>query len=380
MNIERLHAIAIAVLDDINKTNTDSTLQQIVNALQNQINRPQEPAFQQQVSEHLKTLYASLENAPSNDFSPTWKQALKELNIHGLLGNNLRNQIKEIFERNQITPSIALEELRKLHGQLAARKTSLEQVAASFKQLEIGAEELKAGQCEVGVLVPRLAINNRLNEFADDLDELNKIFAVFSELTTGTRPGFEIRSISSSDFSVFLDMLPVAAAAIAVATERIVSVYKQILEIRKLHGELKNQGVPNKALKDILSHANSRMKEEIEKLIPELLDKYYGNKDKGRRSELTTELHFSLSKIANRIDKGYNVEIRVRPLSEEEQAAKEGEQAPQDAEHIQVILAASKNIEFLKLEGEPILTLPESQDSAEKKPEKKQDSAEEKKE
>ncbi len=369
MNTERLHAIAIAVLADINSTNTESTLQQLVKALQNQINRPQEPAFQQQVSEHLKTLYASLENAPSNDFSPTWKQALKELGIHELLGNNLRNQIQKIFERNQITPSVALEELQSLHEQLATRKTSLEQIVASFKQLEIGAEELEPGQCEVGILVPRLAINNRLSEFANDLGELNEIFGSFSELTTGTRPGFEIRSISSSDLNVFLGMHPVVVAGIAVAVERVVALYKQILEIRKLHGELKNQGVPNKELKGVLNHANNMMKEEIEKLIPELLDKYYDNKDKARRNELTTELRFSLNKIAKRIDKGYSVEVRVQPLSEKEQAAGKGEQASKDAEHIQVILAASKNLEFLRLEGEPILTLPESQDSAEEKKE-----------
>lgn len=369
MNIERLHAIAIAIIDDINTTKTDSTLQQLVTSLQNQVNQPQSPEFQQQVSEHLKTLYASLANAPSNSFSPAWKQALKELRVNDLLGANLSNHVREIFERNQITPSVAFEELQSLHKQLATRKTSLEQVVASFKQLEIGAEELEPGQCEVGILVPRLAINNKLNEFANDLNELNKIFGAFSETTTGTRPGFEIRSISSSDLNVFLEMLPVVAAGIAVAVERVVGLYKQLLEIRKLHGELKNQGVPNKELKGISNHADSIMKDGIEQLITDLLDKYYNNRDKGRRNELATELRFSLSKIAKRIDKGYSLEVRVQPIPEEEQAAEKGEQASEDAEHIQVILAASRNLEFLRLEGEPILTLPESQDNAEGKKE-----------
>lgn len=369
MNTERLHAIAIAIIGDINSTNTESTLQQLVKALQNQVNQPQAPEFQQQVSQHIKTLYASLADAPSNYFSPVWKQALKELGIHALLGNNLRNQIQEIFQRNQITPSVAFEELQSLHKQLSARRTSLEQVVTSFKQLEIGAEELQPGQCEVGFLVPRLAINNRLDGFAKDLNELDKILGTFSELTTGTRPGFEIRSISSSDLNVYLQMLPIAAAGIAFAVERLVGLYKQILEIRKLHAELKSQGVPTKNLKDILTHANNMMKEGIEHLVTDLLDKYYVSKDKERRHELGTELGFSLNKIAKRIDKGYSIEVRVQPLSEEEQAAEEGEQVSANAEHIQVILAASKNLEFLRLEGEPILTLPESQDIAEEKKE-----------
>lgn len=371
MNVERLHAIAIAIIDDISSTKAESTLQQLVKALQNQASQPQAPQFQQQVSQHLTTLTTTLKDAPSNSFSPAWKETLKELGLHDLLGNNLLIRIQEIFQRNQITPSVALEELQTLNKQLTTRKASLEQIISSFRNLGIGAEELEPGKCEVGVLIPRLAINNKLNEFASDLNELNGIFGTFSELTTGTRPDFDIRSISSSDLNVFLTMLPVVAAGIAVAVERIVGIYKQILDIRKLHGELKNRGVTTKELQGVSNHANNKMKEEIEQLITELLDKYYDKKDEGRRHELTTELRFSLNKIAQRIDKGYSVEIRVQPLSEEEKTAKKGGRASEDAEHIQVILAASKGLEFLRLEGEPILTLPESQNTAEDKKERK---------
>ncbi|MBF8265457.1 MAG: hypothetical protein HW384_1321 [Dehalococcoidia bacterium] len=366
MNIERLHAIATAIIADINNTKTASTLQQLVESLQNQVNQPQSPQFQKQVSQHLDALYVSLANAPSNNFSPAWKQALKELGVHDLLGANLSNHVREIFERNQITPSVALQRLQSLSKQLVTCKTSLEQVISSFQQLNIGAEKLEPGKCELGILVPRKAINNNLNEFADDIIKLNKIFSTFSELTTGTRPGFEIRSISSSDLNVFLAMPLATAAAVAVAVERVVSLYKQILEVRKLHGELKNQGVPRKSLKGVENHANIIMVKGIDKLVTELLKKYYKNKDEGRRNELDTELHYSLKAIATRIDKGYSVEVRVQPISEKQQASEKNDKVPKDTEHINTILGVSKNLEFLRLEGDPILTLPESQDVVKK--------------
>jgi hypothetical protein len=364
MNTERLHAIATAIIDDINVTTTATTLQQLVASLQNQVNQPQSPQFQQQVSQHLNTLYTSLANAPSNNFSPAWKQALKELGVHDLLGANLSNHVREVFERNQITPSVALQELQSLHKQLVSCKTSFEQVISSFQQLKIGADKLEPGQCELGILVPRKAINNELNGFADDLSELNRIFGTFSELTTGTRPGFQIRSISSSDLNVFLQMLPVVVASIAIAVERVVGLYKQILEIRKLHGELKEQGVPKKVLKGVETHANTIMGQGIDRLVTELLKKYYKNKDEGRRNELDTELHFSLNTIARRIDKGYSVEVRVQPISSKPEAAEKIDKVSKDAEHIKTILGVSKKLEFLRLEGDPILTLPESQDVA----------------
>jgi len=129
MNTERLHAIARAVIDDINTTNSEATLQQIVESLQNQVNQPQAPEFQNQVSQSLTTIYEALEKSLSNSFSPAWKQALGELGLEGYLGTKLKIRIKEIFERNQITQAVALQELNEINTQLKQKKSSLEPVA-----------------------------------------------------------------------------------------------------------------------------------------------------------------------------------------------------------------------------------------------------------
>ncbi len=361
MNTERLHTIAIAVLDDIKTTKLRETLKQLVGALQNQISQPQAPQFQPQVSEHLKTLYASLSAAPSNDFSPAWKQALQELGLDGLLGKSLQVRIEGIFERHPITLSIALEELSKLQNQLTSYGGALEQIVSGFKQMNIGAEELEPGQCEIGVIIPRSAIQNKLGEFADDLEDLDGIFGTFAELTTGeSPPGFEIRSVSSSELSVFLEMLPIVAASIALSVERLVKVYKDILEIIEKHRELRERGVTKNQLKGVEEHIDQRMKDEIEKLTKELLKKYKV-KDEPRRNELRNAVKLSLNKIANRIDKRYSFEIRAKPISDEE-AAEKGT-APEDKEYINAVISASKNVEFLKPGGPPILSLPESQEN-----------------
>lgn len=359
MNIERLHAIAVAILNDINNTHADTNLQQIIKALNSQINQPQEPQFQQQVSQHLQTLYTSLSSAPSNEFSPAWKQTLQELDVYDILGTRLAVRIQQICERNQITPSVALEELQKIHSQLTKAKNALDQIVSAFHDLNISAEELELGQCEIGILVPRLAVNNRLKEFGKDLEELDNLFGTFSEVTTGSRPGFEIRSISSSDLSVFLSTAPVVCAAIVLAVDRILGLYQRVLEIRKHHGELKKLGLQSKDLKGVIDSANSIMKDGIEQLTPELLEKYFTNKDQSRRNELENDIRFALNKIAKRIDKGYGVEIRVTPISDVEQEGGESGLSPEDIKHVKEILSISKKMEFLKLEGEPILTLPE---------------------
>lgn len=354
MNIERLHAIVIAVSNELKSNNVEGLLKTLVNSLQNVVNQPQQPQHQNQVSASLTQLNDVLGSSITNDFSPAWKQTLEELDVYDYSGNSLRDSIQEIFKRNQITPATALQELNKILGVIKNINKAFNDITSSFEFLEIGHEELEKGQCEVGMLIPRAAVSNKLNEYSKDLGRIDKLFGVFSELTTKKRPGFEIRSVSSSDFNLMLTMLPVTAASIAFAVDRILSVYKRVLEIRKLHGELKKQGFEEKELQTITKKADSIINAEIKVLKPELLDKYYGNEKKNetRRNELSIELGIALSEIAKRIDKGYNIEIRV-PTTE-------GSEEPSSDQHIKTISTVLKNLEFIKLEGEPVLSLPET--------------------
>lgn len=365
MNAERLHVIARAVIEDLQTTTLEDTLKQLVTHLQNQINQPNQPQHQQKVSETLTGLYQTSESAPSNDFPPTWRQALTELGGEGLLGQELRTTVEEIFSRNQITPSVALDEINQLHTKVQNLRQAFDHVITAFEQLGIGADELDPGECELGVLVPRSFVKNTLENFGEELTELNKIFNVFAEVATGSRPGFEIRSLSSSDLTVLLDLAPEIGACLAIAVERIVALYKKLLEIRKLRNDLKDQGVPKQKLKGVEDHANSVMDEGIEKLILRLIKQFYKEKDDGRKNELSTELRFALKKIAGRIDRGYNIEIRVEPVQTDEEGT--GEVAPETAQHVQAIKSAAQTLQFIKEEGEPILSLPESKDEKKQK-------------
>lgn len=358
MNAERLHAIATATQQDLAATGAVQRLQQLRDALQKQVSEPQQPQHQQQVSSTLQQLGQSLGQAASNDFPPTWKQVLVEIGASDLLGKALLQRVREIFERNQITPSVAHQEIARLSKQLEGLQNALTQMTQGFSQLKIGAEELKAGECELGILVPRAAVENRLDLFGAELSLLHKTFGAFAELATGSRPGFEIRSISSTDLMVFLNLLVGVGACIAVAVERLVALYKQLLEIRNLRQQLKDQGLPDKSLQGVDSHANTHMRDGIEALIGELIQRYAGNVDEGRRNELRTELRVALNRLANRIDRGYNVEIRVKPIEQAKgQAVSVEDAARLDA--INTIQQAAPGLQFLKLEAQPILSLPE---------------------
>jgi hypothetical protein len=236
MNAERLHAIAAALQADLARTTVVSHLNQLISALSNQVSQPNQPQYQQQTSQFYTELLKRLEEADSNNYSPTWQQALEELGASDLLGNKLAKQVEDIFSRNQITPSVAQQELQLFANQLQVLSSAIDQAIAGFKSLKVGREELEPGDCELGVLIPRGFVDNRLDRFAEELEELNRIFGVFAELSTGSRPSFEIKTISSTDLSVFLEVGAIVGACVATAVERIIALYKNLLEIRKLQG------------------------------------------------------------------------------------------------------------------------------------------------
>lgn len=361
MNIEKAHAIFLAIRDEIKSDQTVSLFQQLVTALQNQVSQPQQPNHQQQVSAHLKNLRTKLSNAKSNNFSPAWRMMIEELEISDYLGVHLLETVDEIFSRNQITPATALEELNQIFPKLQSIEAALNQILTGFSSLKIGAEELEPGSCEIGVLIPRTAIKNNIENLSKELKEISGIFGTFEEISTGERTGLELRTVSSSDPSFYFDTLPSVAAFTAVAIERIVSLYKSLLQIKKLRLDLKKEGIPAKELKGIDQHANKIIADGIEKLVPELIKEFSVVEDNGRLNELKNSLRISLNKIANRIDKGFNVEIRA-----EEPEDVENREDPTEIKHISLIIEKSESLRFIKSDGEPILSLPENSDEKKK--------------
>ncbi len=357
MNAERLHAIAAVLKKEMTATQTVSVIDALCSSLQQVLQQNNHPQFQENLANNLKRVYSSLSACPSDNFSPAWKQLLEEMGGTPYFGKPLKTAVEEIFQRNQITPAVALRELQQLSQKLTAFQQALDQILAGFKQFGIGNEVLEPGQCEIGMLIPRDAVGNNLNGFAQELKELIFVLNTFSEVATGSPDELEIKTISSSDLTVYLDASAPFAACLAIAIERIVALYKQLLEIKKIRSDLLKQGVPDKQTAGIEEYANNAMDNGIEALAKEIIAKHHQVKDGHRKNELANALRVALNRIANRIDRGFNIEVRVEPVAE---PAEGDEAAKKVKEQIEAIQAASKNMQFMKLEGSPILMLPES--------------------
>jgi hypothetical protein len=357
LNVERLHAIAKALSAEFQQTDQVPQLVALQTAITNQVNSPQDPTSQQQVAAALQALEAGLAIAASNDFAPNWRQVIEELGIEELLGSKLLARLAEIFARNQITPTVARDEITQIVTDAQALVAALEQLLAALVFFNVGAEELEPGEAEVGVTIPRLAVKEELPALGTEFEELQKILGPFLELAEGSRSPLKVRTISSSDFAVFVAMTPGAALSVAMAMDKILDVYKKILEIRRLHHELANQGVSAEALEPIQAEANARMAAETERVADEMVDAA-AMTDGTRANELKIELRLSLNALANRVDHGYNIDVRAQPEPDnEENEDQPGATAISQALH--GINELAPKLAFVNRSGQPILRLPE---------------------
>jgi hypothetical protein len=349
MNAERLHIIARTLKDELAERETVSSLASLVTALQ-RIVQQNTANTQQNLVDARDSFYQAVTDTPSDSFTPAWRQILIEIGGNDLFGRNLKERVQQILADNQMTPGVAQEQLDEIHDRLESFSGALNQLIAAFDHFNIGAEELPPGEAEIALLIPRDAVDNRLGDFTEELEDIKFILNTFSELATGHKDDLRIRTLSSSGLMLFLAANPKFAALVAKVIDFIVGQYKKILEIKKLQKEIDRLDLPEEISQKTKDHANTLMEAEIDKFTVKIVNEYKG-KDGARHNELRNAVTISLNKIANKVDRGFNFEVRIENQIEE--ADGELKKA------VQTIKSAATNMQYMKLEGPPILELPE---------------------
>jgi len=362
MNADRMNAVAVRLREDLRATNLVDLMAQLDTALTNASNAPQDPNYGNQVAQLRSQVMGVLASSDVNSFSPVERQVLDEWQVTDLLGEHLAERIDSIFQGNQITVPAAAQQIHDLVGPLQAVLTNLDALIPSLEFLHIGREELDAGQFEVDILIPRKAVRDELGELGQEFRAINEMLLPLVELSTGSRPSPEVRSIGSSDFTVFLWASPAAAACIATAVEKVLGVYKGILDIRIAKANIENLDIEAKdviasSTRPLDDYANSLMASQTTEIAESLVTEFASEKlPHLRPNELKIEIRRSLLVMADRIDDGYNISVRTGPLPE---AAGEDESpdtpAAQLRGHAASVQSRSESLKFMNLTGNPIL-------------------------
>lgn len=358
MNAERLHALSKQLRDELSKGKSPTLLASLVEHLEQMVQQPQQAQAQQAVAATRTELSEVLTGAPSNEFSPAWRQHLVELDFESVLGSGLLERVEAVMARNEITPAAAIDDLRPISQRLSSLQDKLSSLVDGLEGVGISADELEPGEFEIGVLVPRHAVDSELGQLANEFKALRRIVRPFFELSTGQRVEPKLNTIASSDFTAFLDSPAAAAACFAYVLEKVIQHYKGILEIRKLHQQLKEEHVPESITAELVAHVGVRMSEGLDRIAEDLREEF-PREDTERHNELMNEVRIALNAIANRIDEGFNFEVRTAAPAT---PGEDDEHSPAEIEVMEYATAirlSSGALQFMNVTGRRILELDE---------------------
>ncbi|MGN6115244.1 MAG: hypothetical protein ACTHN2_06970 [Nitrobacter sp.] len=360
MNVETFHAIAKRIVADAELHDLPGKLTNLVAQLQNRMNQPAEASFVKAVDKQISDLREVLPKLGTNSFPPLWKEYLAETNSNRLIGDILLDEIEEILQKNGVTPSIAHGALKDIADEISEDIKQLKAADRALDRFGIGIDQPEAGTVELGVLIPRAAVHENLSEFGAELRKLSRIFSVFCEVVHGNRPDIKLKTVASSEFSILCLLDWETAKLVAQTISTLIEGYKIIMDLKEKIQGLREAGVPEESLAPLIDHANQKMESTILAVSEDIITRFPdGRVQETRKKELKIEMRGALGEIATRIDKGFSFEIRpALSAPNEEEGSKEADARKLQQQQYAEIASKQTTLQYLKMEGDPILTLP----------------------
>jgi len=328
MNVGRLHAALEAVKNEIIDDDVIKRLSELRGSLQQSVNQPNPDTaklFKERYQETLEILY----NAKSNLATPTRRMIYDEIHASNYLGLGLLKKLEVIFNSNQIVPANAIVELDDLIKDESNYIRSVQILIEQFENLDIEYDALDNGEFEGGFSIPREVIKSDLESLSKEFNKIDNFIKTIKEIVGDEPTSANVKIISSSEWQIFIDHIPEAAACTALAIERIVALYKNHLEIKKLKEEMENKNLPDQITSPMQDYIDNLVNEKLRELSEDIVNVYYTSDDEGRKNELKTKLTQDLKYVAHRIDHGSTFEVSAElPLkpeieNEDEESAQE---------------------------------------------------------
>ena len=360
MRAERLFSVCDALHTDYNKTDLVAKLKALQTTVQNQVNNPS-GAYSSQIAAARVAVFDAIESSQFAKLAASDARDLEAIRMGAWVGSELRTQIEQAFSGNDLVPSEALEKLTLITTTVEKDYSAAVKVMESLNYFGIPKDQLKAGEFEISVLIPRKAIDNEVNELGSELIKINRYLTLFSEIVTGSRDNYKINAISTTDPTIYLYSLPGVAAAVSVALDKVMGLYEKVLTIRKMRNELKNQGVPPSILSELKSHIETTIKEGLEDHAKEIDKQKLASVEAGRRAELNQEVRSVLWELAQRLDEGYEFDIRGEPPAKDKNG--EEQSNPSIMKDLGIVNENRKRLRFFEASGGPVLRIEQGPDA-----------------
>lgn len=311
------------VIADLDNEETSYPINPILQTLVSNINANQSS----DIINSEKKIKNECEASKVNFYVPSNLEILILIGAGDFFGNQAYSQIKTILNQNAYNIPKTVKDLQ---DYIKRRENFVSVLKATRENLEFLNFESyfpEGDNYQVGILMPNQYTQNKISTVTKELVKWDKVLKTLKELVGETTEDTEINFVSNGSLEFFIDNSPAIGMALAFAVERIVKVYKNIVEIRQTREKLKTLGLPPAEQKVLEKQEKEHLSKELEKVSIELVKDFAAkNIEAGRLNELKIAIKGHVFYMARCIDNGITIEINP-PEVQEPEAEKEGETA-----------------------------------------------------
>lgn len=309
----------------------------------------------------IKEICKQFDISVSNYYSPSNKKILEEIGGLDYFGIEAYNKITLILNQNSYNVQMVIADLQKYLDQRIEFVKLITATNDNLENLNIYNHFHDDDTFEIGILMPSEFTEKKIVTITKELNRWDKVFKTYKELVGESVNDTEINFVSNGSLQFFIDNSPTIAASIAVTIERVVKLYKNIIEIRSAKNKLKSLGISTGEQKAVEKSEKDFFNKEIEKISLDIIKQFaIKSIEDGRLNELKIAIKGHVTYIAKCIDSGLTIEI-IPPEISAPVVEKETEESKDDVKKIKENYEKTlKQIEVVQKSMETINTIKET--------------------
>ena len=314
MNIELLMDVLASISNPNKDQDMYKKLVQLHASLQNTISAPSDSAsrdFKSKYSEILKML----DEQPINDTFPSHKKLINEIGGSDYIGRCLKSKLIKMFDENNLTPNIALDELNKINAEVKAFYNKVSSIYNGLLNFNFSPTEIQKNSFQVLTTIPSKQIPGNLEALKVEFESIDKIVRVISEVADGKGGSPKVILISASEWQVLFELLPASSVLLIIVIEKIVNIFATLWKLKESKDTLVSVEAPQEVIDGLDKHIDEKVKQALETLSDEIVDEY-SKAGETEKNALKVKFKFRLKDLAERLDAGTTMEIHTAITAE----------------------------------------------------------------
>lgn len=356
MHLGRFHRAIELMNLDFKSINHVQLIQELVGSLNNLAANPGNQDIANAYKASLENCRMKLSSSALNNPRPILKDMLKSIEAEKNIGDKLFERIRIAISANPAAPTLAAQAIQEILEEVKEFYHHIENIDIGFSKLHVEYDELENGEAEIGLLVPKNKNTSTLKDLSKEFNQWHNALAPIVELFDQSAPPLQIKVCATTDWMFYLATTPIVLFGVSKCIRGVNSILKDLIETKSLIDKLVEKKVSSGPVEQLLSEYSERANNALRGLAEGMVDEHYKGEDNGRKNELKTALRQSLSVIAEKITSGAQVEVRMLPPVDNEDAdAAGGENSNNDIAGLQALAQALDNeVQTLNFDGEPI--------------------------